>query len=85
MALLAGLTVLLGFYASAGIRMWTAHADSVQRRSYVIKLQNERDALLRQRKALGGQLGIATQARRLGMVMPGEVPFVITGLPGETH
>jgi cell division protein FtsB len=51
----------------------------------VVKLQNERTVLLRERKALGGQLGVATQARRLGMVLPGEVPFVITGLPGETH
>ncbi len=80
-----GLMVLFGFYASAGIRMWTAHADSVQRRQAVVKLQNERTVLLRERKALGGQLGVATQARRLGMVLPGEVPFVITGLPGETH
>ena len=85
MALLVGLAILFGFYASAGIRMWTAHGDSVQRRQAVAKLQSERTILLRERKVLGGQLGIATQARRLGMVLPGEVPFVITGLPGETH
>jgi len=84
-ALLVGFLVLFGFYASAGLRMWTARADSIQRREAVVKLQNERTVLLRERKALGGQLGVATQARRLGMVLPGEVPFVITGLPGETH
>ena len=83
MALLAGIVVLAGFYVSAGVNLVIDHTDSVNRRDQVIRLQQENAALLAKKRALVGPLGVAAEARRLGMVMPGEIPYVVTGLPSS--
>ncbi len=84
-ALLLGVVLIAGFYLSSGIKLVISHYERVDSAAQVHKLQKERDTLLAERKGLSGQQGIATQARRLGMVMPGEVPYVVTGLPGDRH
>ncbi|MCX6388550.1 MAG: septum formation initiator family protein [Solirubrobacterales bacterium] len=84
-ALLLGLAVILAFYVSAGIKFAVAHVDGQSHRSEVLKLQKENRALQAKRRALSGQMGVATEARRLGMVLPGEIPYVVTGLPGDKH
>lgn len=53
--------------------------------SELATLKRENAALKARRDALRGDKGVAAEARRLGMVLPGEVPFVITGLPGDRN
>ena len=84
-ALLLGVVLIVGFYLSSGIKLVIAHYQRVDTAAQVQTLQAEHNALVAQRKGLSGQQGIATEARRLGMVMPGEVPYVVTGLPGDRH
>ncbi len=82
-ALLVGVCVIGAFYLSLGIKLVVAHYERVAKAEEVQKLQKEHDRLSAQRRSLTGQQGVATEARRLGMVMPGEVPYVVTGLPGD--
>lgn len=82
-ALLIGVCLIGIYYVSSGIRLVVAHYERVDTANQVQKLQDEHDRLTAQRRSLTGQQGVATEARRLGMVMPGEVPYVVTGLPGD--
>ena len=82
-ALLAGVVLIAGYYLTSVVNLVLAHYERVDKATEVQKLQKEHDRLTAQRRALTGQQGVATEARRLGMVMPGEVPYVVTGLPGD--
>ncbi|MCL2769826.1 MAG: septum formation initiator family protein [Solirubrobacterales bacterium] len=77
------LCVLLYLYISGGIsvfRAWRqAHADSAQ----VGALERENRELSAQHAALAGRSAVEAQARRLGMAHPGELQFVVSGLPGN--
>jgi cell division protein FtsB len=84
-ALLAGVVLILGFYLTSGVKLVVGHYERVATAEDVHQLQKEQDRLTARRRALTGQQGVATEARRLGMVMPGEVPYVVTGLPGDRH
>ena len=82
-ALLVGVCLFIAFYLSSAVKLVSAHFDRVDTANQVQKLQKERDRLVAERRSLTGQQGVATEARRLGMVMPGEIPYVVTGLPGD--
>jgi cell division protein FtsB len=47
------------------------------------RLARQNAALLRQEKSLNDPSTIVSEARRLGMVRPGERPYVITGKPSR--
>ncbi|MFL5846304.1 MAG: FtsB family cell division protein [Solirubrobacteraceae bacterium] len=55
--------------------------ESKQRQSQVQQLETEKKALEARKRALGDPLVVESEARRLGMVRPGERPFVVRGLP----
>ena len=55
--------------------------ESKQRQSHVQALEREHTALEARKRALGNPDVVEAEARRLGMVRPGERPFVVRGLP----
>jgi cell division protein FtsB len=83
MALLVVLLVLVGLYASAGVRLFSTWRQSRHDRAAVAALEREHVRLERQREVLSGQQALETQARRLGMIRSGEQPYLITGLPED--
>lgn len=55
--------------------------ESKQRQAEVSALEREHSALEARKRALGNPDVVEAEARRLGMVRPGERPFVVRGLP----
>ena len=80
-ALLCVLGALLYLYASAGISLlstWKqARGDSAQ----VAALEREHAALEAQHAALRSPGTLVTEAHKLGLVLPGQQSYVISGLP----
>ena len=83
MALLCVLAALLYLYLSAGIHMLSKWAQAGHDSAAVTALKHEHALLLRQHEALGKQATLEAQARQLGMIKPGEQPFIATGLPSN--
>lgn len=75
--------VIAVFYASSIVGIVGAFFESSDRTSRLDQLKAENASLVAKRKALQGAGGIEVEARRLGMVKPGEVPVVVTGLRGD--
>jgi len=61
--------------------IWSTRGEAAQRRSEVVRLQGEHDRLTRRVKALQSPSALEREARRLGMVRPGERAYVIENLP----
>jgi cell division protein FtsB len=55
--------------------------ESKKRAAQVSVLETEHRALEARKRALGNPDVVEAEARRLGMVRPGERPFVVRGLP----
>ena len=83
-ALFAVVAVIGVMYISSLVGIVSASAGRGDRAADVQRLQREHDALIAKQKALMGASGVEVEARRLGMVKPGEVPVVVTGLPGDS-
>jgi hypothetical protein len=52
-------------------------------RAAVVALQREHSALVRQHASLGLRGTAEQEARQLGMIRPGEQPYIVTGLPRD--
>jgi cell division protein FtsB len=83
LALLFVLASLVYLYVSAGVHLLSklsqAHAHSAQVRA----LRHEHALLVSQHELLSRQSTLEAEARRLGMIKPGEQPFIATGLPNN--
>jgi cell division protein FtsB len=71
------------YVLESSLSIISARSQRDERAAQVQALEAEHAQLLSERKALAAPDGISAQARRLGMVLPGEVPYVVTGLPGD--
>jgi cell division protein FtsB len=80
-ALLFVLVVLVYLYAGPARSYWTTIHEAKQRRGEVAMLKRENERLRARRAALQGSSATEREARRLGMVKPGEHPYVIDHLP----
>ncbi|MEA2322596.1 MAG: hypothetical protein QOD81_2446 [Solirubrobacteraceae bacterium] len=80
-ALLVVLLVLVFLYAGPARSYWDARQEAKQRRGEVAALKRENDRLRARRDALRNPSALEREARRLGMVKPGERPYVIEHLP----
>jgi len=80
-ALLFVLVVLVYLYAGPARSYWTTIHEAEQRRGEVAMLKRENERLRARRAALQGSSATEREARRLGMVKPGEHPYVIEHLP----
>lgn len=84
-ALLLSLVVVAALYIGPLTSWLSAWQESGQAQAKVQRLEREHRALLAQRRALDDPRVLAREARRLGMVLPGEIPYVVTGLPGGSR
>jgi cell division protein FtsB len=80
-ALLVVLLVLVYLYAGPARSYWTTVHEAKQRRAEVAVLKRENLRLRARRDALQGSSALEREARRLGMVRPGERPYVLQHLP----
>jgi cell division protein FtsB len=78
--------VLLGvvaLYVGPSISFLSTYREATARRGEVRALQAQNDRLRARRKALQNPRTLEREARRLGLVKPGERPFIVQGLPGD--
>ncbi len=80
-AMLFVLAALVYLYVSAGVHMFSTWRQSSRDHATVAGLEAEHRALLRQHNLLSTQSALEAEARRLGMVKPGEQPYLVGGLP----
>jgi cell division protein FtsB len=82
-SLLVVLTVVVGLYVNQGLSVLSTRSQAEHQLSIVHRLSRENARLERQRAALNDPATIERDARALGMVRPGERPYVLTGLPNH--
>ena len=78
--------VLLGvvaLYVGPSISFFHTYREAKARRGEVSVLQAENKRLRVRRTALRSPRTLEREARRLGLVKPGELPFIVKGLPGD--
>ena len=80
-ALLVVLLVVAGLYVRQGLSLLSTHAHAQRELAIVQRLRRENAKLVRERNTLNDASTIERDARALGMVRPGEHPYVVTGLP----
>lgn len=83
MLLLVVLAVVVGLYVQQGLALLSVHSQADQQRAIVERLAVQNKKLERQQQQLNNPATIQGDARQLGMVMTGERPYVVTGLPGR--
>lgn len=80
--LLIVLAVVLGLYVQQGLAYLSARSEANQQAAVVQRLVHQNAALRRHASSLNNPTTIVEEARQLGMIKPGERPYVVTGLPG---
>ena len=83
LAMLCLLAALLYLYLSAGVHMFSSWREARHDSAAVVALEREHAALVRAHASLGRQSTVEAQARKLGMIRPGEQPYIVSGLPGN--
>lgn len=68
-------------YIGPSISFLQTRGESARRESELAKIQQENADLKRRREALKTPRAVENEARRQGMVKPGERAYVIKGLP----
>lgn len=81
--LLIVLTVVAGLYIQDALSYLSTRGQAEQQLSIVGHLVQDNTRLERQQQSLNDPATIQNDARALGMVRPGERPYVITGLPNH--
>jgi cell division protein FtsB len=80
-ALLLVLFVLVLLYAGPARSYWATRHEAKQRSAEVAMLKRENARLRARRAMLREPSALEREARRLGMVRPGERPYVLEHLP----
>jgi cell division protein FtsB len=79
-ALLVVLLGVLGLYVNPLRTYLSARGEAAQRRAEVAELQRENKRLRARKAELRDPRALEREARRLGMVKPGERAYVVNGL-----
>ncbi len=79
--LLVVLVGIVGLYVQPLLSYWSTRHESQAKHNEVQLLKRENVRLKQRRTALGSKGFLEQEARRLGMVRPGERPFSVSGLP----
>jgi cell division protein FtsB len=82
-ALLVVLLGVVALYVGPSISFFHTYREAKARRGEVSALQAENKRLRARRTALRSPRTLEREARRLGLVKPGERPFIVKGLPGD--
>lgn len=77
------LAVVIGLYAEHALSYLHARAQAEHQQAIVSRLQHQNRRLMSEARSLSDPSTIVTDARRLGMIRPGELPYVITPRPGR--
>jgi cell division protein FtsB len=80
-ALLIVLLGVVGLYVGPSISFFHTWREAKARRGEVHQLQAESRRLRARRAALQDPRTLEREARRLGLVKPGERPYIVKGLP----
>jgi cell division protein FtsB len=80
-ALLVVLCGVLLLYVRPGLAYVGAWRTAKQKRAEIARLEAQNERLRARRAALRSPAVIEAQARLLGMVRPGERPYVVAGVP----
>jgi cell division protein FtsB len=83
LAMLCLLAALSYLYLSAGVHMFSTWREARRDSAAVVALEREHAALARAHASLGRQSTVEAQARKLGMIRPGEQPYIVSGLPNN--
>jgi cell division protein FtsB len=81
--LLAVFAVVIGLYIQHALGYLSARSQADQQAAVVRRLERDNARLATQQQSLNDPATIELDARRLGMVKPGERPYAVTGLPGR--
>lgn len=81
--LLVVLAVVVGLYVQHTLSYISTKSQFDQQQAIVNRLAHQNAALERQQKSLSDPATIVKDARALGMVRPGERPYVIIGMGGH--
>jgi cell division protein FtsB len=80
-ALLVVLLGILALYVGPARSYWSTVQEAKHRRAEVASLKRANDRLRARRDALRNPASLEREARRLGMVRPGERAYVVKHLP----
>jgi cell division protein FtsB len=78
-SLLVVFAVVIGLYIQHTVSYFTSRAEADQQLGIVHQLVKSNAALAKQQAALENPATVELEARQLGMVMPGERPYVLIG------
>jgi cell division protein FtsB len=81
--LLVVLAVVVGLYVQQGLALLSVRSQADQQRAIVEGLIRQNRRLEQQQQSLNDPATIQSDARALGMVMPGERPYAMSGLPSR--
>jgi cell division protein FtsB len=81
--LLVVLAVVLGLYVQQGLAYLSVRSQADQQGAAVKRLSRQNTQLAREESALNNPATIVQKARALGMIKPGERPYVVTGPSGD--
>ena len=75
--------VVIGLYVQHALAYLSVRAQAEQQQAIVARLVRTNGALAREQAQLSNPATIERDARELGMVRPGERPYVISSLPSH--
>jgi hypothetical protein len=74
---------LVYLYLSAGARLFSAWGESKRDSAQVHLLESQNRVLQQQHATLASPNTVQAEARRLGMIHPGEQAYIVSGLPSN--
>jgi cell division protein FtsB len=81
--MLVVLLVVFALYIQQGLSVLSVRGQAHHQASEVARLQHENAQLSAQQQALQSPASIQQDARALGMIRPGERPYVVTAAAGR--
>jgi cell division protein FtsB len=81
--MLVVLVIVAGLYVQHALAYLSTRAQAEQQKEIVNRLVRENALLVKKRDALNDPVTIEREARALGMIRPGERPYVVTDLSGH--
>lgn len=82
-AMLGVMMAIVYLYLSAGVRLFSAWGESKRDDAQASVLERQHKALQQQHALLSSPGTVQAEARRLGMIHPGEQAYIVSDLPGN--
>jgi hypothetical protein len=80
-AMLCVMVAVVYLYLSAGTRLFSSWRESGRDSAHVHALESQNRILHNKHAALANPGTVQAEARRLGMIHPGEQAYIVSGLP----